>query len=261
MQRIRREPPPFRRGAVSRVERESPYLVRVTLAGPELGEFEPPLPAGSVRLLMPDEPGRELVMPVWNGNAFFHADGRRPPIRTLTPLRHDAAAGELDLEIVIHGDGPMSNWAQHARPGDPAAISGPARGYTLDHGAAAFRLAGDESALPAVRQLLAALPPTTPIDVLIEIAQPEARVDLPAPPSARVRWLERKTGAAPGAALADAVMSTPLDPATRLWAAGEAAAMQRIRRHVFQELGVPRSQAHIRGYWKHGRAGAAEDES
>ena len=40
-----------------------------------------------------------------------------------------------------------------------------------------------------------------------------------------------------------------------MWVAGEAAGVQRIRRLLFQERGLPRSQAAIRGYWKHGRAG------
>jgi NADPH-dependent ferric siderophore reductase len=38
-----------------------------------------------------------------------------------------------------------------------------------------------------------------------------------------------------------------------VWAAGEAAAMQRLRRHLFDERGVPRSAAVVRGYWKRGR--------
>jgi len=40
-----------------------------------------------------------------------------------------------------------------------------------------------------------------------------------------------------------------------VWVAGEAAAVQRIRRALFEERGVPRSRATVRGYWKHGRAG------
>jgi NADPH-dependent ferric siderophore reductase len=32
---------------------------------------------------------------------------------------------------------------------------------------------------------------------------------------------------------------------------------QRIRRHLFEERGLPRPQATVRGYWKHGRAGDA----
>jgi NADPH-dependent ferric siderophore reductase len=35
--------------------------------------------------------------------------------------------------------------------------------------------------------------------------------------------------------------------------------MQRIRRHLFEDRGLPRAAAFVRGYWKHGRAGDADD--
>jgi NADPH-dependent ferric siderophore reductase len=38
-----------------------------------------------------------------------------------------------------------------------------------------------------------------------------------------------------------------------VWAAGEAAAMQRIRKHLFDERNAPRDHTTVRGYWKHGR--------
>jgi NADPH-dependent ferric siderophore reductase len=42
--------------------------------------------------------------------------------------------------------------------------------------------------------------------------------------------------------------------------AGEAAAVQRIRRQLFEDRGLPRPQATVRGYWKHGRTGGAEGD-
>jgi NADPH-dependent ferric siderophore reductase len=56
------------------------------------------------------------------------------------------------------------------------------------------------------------------------------------------------------------VRDAELAPRTRLWAAGEAAAMQRIRRHLFEDRGLSRADATVRGYWKHGRAGDSADE-
>jgi NADPH-dependent ferric siderophore reductase len=44
-----------------------------------------------------------------------------------------------------------------------------------------------------------------------------------------------------------------------LWVAGEAAAMQRIRRHLFENRGLPRAHTWVRGYWKHGRSGDPDD--
>jgi NADPH-dependent ferric siderophore reductase len=48
---------------------------------------------------------------------------------------------------------------------------------------------------------------------------------------------------------------------TRVWVAGEAAALQRLRRHLFEDRGLPRAHAWVRGYWKHGRSGDANDDA
>jgi len=254
--RLRREPPPWRHVEVRAQHRITPRLVRVRLGGPELAGFALDLPAASVRLLLPS-PGDDLEIPTWNGNEFLLADGTRPILRTMTPLAIDAdgpADGtNLDIEMVVHGHGPASAWASTAVPGRPAAVSGPGRGYAVDRRAATYVLAGDESALPAIRQLLPLLPDTTPASVLVEVGAASARVDLPERDNTTVTWLELPMGARPGNALVDAISATAVDPKTAVWAAGEAAAMQRIRRHLFEVVGLPRANATIRGYWKVGR--------
>jgi NADPH-dependent ferric siderophore reductase len=236
-------------------------LVRVTLGGPQLDGLVVEQPAASVRLLLPSPGSTELVMPAWTGNEFLLPDGRRPALRTLTPLRLDPERQELEIEIVVHEGGAASGWALAAKEGDEAALSGPGRGYPIDADATMFLLAGDESALPAIGQLLMALPTEQPVRVIIEVAQPDARLDLPARPAPSapptVEWCDLPAGAAPGDALVAAVVEATADlPAgARVWAAGEAAAVQRIRRHLLDERGLSRSQTWIRGYWKHGRAG------
>jgi NADPH-dependent ferric siderophore reductase len=233
----------------------TPRLIRVTLAGNELDGLVVEQPAASVRLLLPAPGTTELVMPTWNGNEFLLPDGQRPAIRTLTPLRLDTAARQFDLEIVVHDKGAVSAWAQAAQPGSQAAISGPGRGYPIDPEATGFLLAGDESAIPAIGQLLEVLPADRPVQVVVEVAHPDARLELPAHKAATVEWRDLADGAPPGDSLVAAVTAADLPPGTRIWAAGEAAAVQRIRKHLFEERGLTRSDTWIRGYWKHGRAG------
>ena len=199
----------------------------------------------------------ELPTPTWSGNEFLLPDGRRPTIRTFTPRR--AENGELDLDIVIHGEGAASEWAGAAEPGMPGAISGPGRGYAIPADTPAFILAGDETAIPAMSQLLEELPSAREVHVLVEVAQPEARHELPAHPGATVEWFELPSGAAPGDALVAAVRDTDISAGTRVWAAGEAAAVQRIRKHLFEDRGLERSQATVRGYWKRGRTADGGD--
>lgn len=255
MNRVRREPPPFRNVTVARSRALSPRLVRVTLTGPALDGLVIDQPAASVRLLLPGPGSDELVIPSWRGNEFLLPDGRRPVIRTLTPRRFDPGGPELDVEVVLHGGGVASSWAATAAEGSPAAISGPARGYAIDPGATGFVLAGDETALPAIGQLLESLPARTPVTVFVEVARPDARLELPPHPLATVEWCDLPEGAAPGDAFVAALAGAELPPGVRVWVAGEAAAVQRARRDLFGDRGIPRSDATVRGYWKHGRAG------
>ena len=258
-ERARREPPRFRQMWVRRVGAVSPRLVRITFAGPDLESLTVEHPAASVRLLLPWPGTQELVVPSWNGNEFLLPDGRRPAIRTLTPRRVDPETFEIELDIVIHGGGVVSEWAQAVEPGDPAAISGPGRGYAIDRDAPAFFLGGDETAIPAISQILAALPAERPVQVHIEVAHPDARIALPDHPRVTAEWCDLTPDAPSGDALFAAVRSADLEPGIRVWVAGEAAAMQRIRRHLFEDRGLPRSQASVRGYWKHGRSGDTDD--
>jgi NADPH-dependent ferric siderophore reductase len=230
-------------------------LVRVTLEGEDLRRLEVREPAASVRVLLPDVDRPEtLEMPDWDGNRFTLPDGRRPVLRTLTPRYQDAEAGRLQLDVVVHGDGAASKWASSSGRSGRAAVSGPARGYQVDAGATALVLGGDETAIAAIGQILEALPAALDVSVLMETATADARPALPSHPRCRVTWVE-PSGPVPGAALAAELSGVELPESARLWAAGEAASMQRLRQSLFVERGVPRTRATIRGYWKHGRRG------
>jgi NADPH-dependent ferric siderophore reductase len=251
--RVRREPPAFRVLAVRDLEVLSPFMTRVTLGGPALEGLAVDLPAASVRLLIPSPGSDELIMPTWNGNEFLLDDGSRPIIRTFTPRFFDADRLELCLDVVIHDGGAVSAWINRAGPGDPAAVSGPGRGYVVDADAPQFLLAGDETAIPAICQLLAVVPESVPVEAIVEITDPAAKLDLHEGSNVTTRWVVLPSSAPPGDALVAAVAEVGLEPGTKVWVAGEAAAMHRIRRHCFEERGLARSDVAVRGYWKAGR--------
>lgn len=251
----RRKPPRFRPVVVAGVVDVGPRLRRLTLAGPELDGLTVDEPAASVRLLLPRRDTGEVELPEWNGNEWLHADGSRPSIRTLTPRYLRPEANELDVDVVLHDGGALSSFAAAAAGGEATAISGTGRGHDIDEAAARYVLAGDEAALPAISQLLEAMPEPIEVHVAIELSGPDGEIDLPAHPSASVGWHVLDDGADPGAALLPAVRALPIDADTRVWVAGEAAAVHKVRGHVFDELGLPRRGNSIRGYWKHGREG------
>jgi NADPH-dependent ferric siderophore reductase len=218
------------------------------LAGLEIGE-----PAASVRVLFPPPGADALVMATWTGNQFELPTGERAPIRTFTPRHLDRRRDELTIDFVVHGHGLAADWARTAGPGDEVAVSGPARGHVLDVDASAHLFAGDETAIPAISQLLEAAPAGKPVRVHVEIADPDARIDLPSHPDADVVWHLRADGAAPGDGFASAVEAIEELPES-IWIAGEAAAVQRLRKHLFDVRRRTRSTVTARGYWKHGRS-------
>ena len=124
---------------VERVEL-TPRMLRLTFGGDGLRELVAPEPASSIRLLVPSPGTSQLVLPEWNGNEFLLPGGERPALRTFTPLRFDAASGRIEVEIVRHPGGAVSEWAETAAPGDEAAISGPGRGWELDDSVRHLRL-------------------------------------------------------------------------------------------------------------------------
>ncbi|MGI9584018.1 MAG: siderophore-interacting protein [Acidimicrobiia bacterium] len=245
--RVRKEPPPFRRASVVATESVSPWMTRVVVSGKQLEGFSIESPASSVRLLLPTE--TDLEIPTWAGNEFLLADGSRPTIRTLTPRRFDSDRLELALDIVHHNGGVLTPWAQAARAGKApdVAISGPGRGQTIDADASGFVLIGDETAIPAICQLLESLP-RVPIQTFVAIRHEDGRVDLHR--SADERWPVVESSRDLGDIAVRHLASTNLTEGTHIWAAGEAASMQKIRKHLFTDREFPRNHTTIRGYWK-----------
>ncbi len=228
-------------------------MLRIVLGGDELDGFAIAAPASSVRLLLPPADGDGLVMPTWTGNQFDLPDGNRAPIRTFTPRYVDPDRLELTLDVVLHDHGAATDWAQAAQVGEEVAVSGPGRSEDLDPDARSHLLAGDESAIPAIGQLLEAIPHDRSVAAHVEISEPDARIELPAHPGATVTWHEATTDARPGDAMVAAVTAVD-DLADAVWVAGEAAAVQRLRKHLFDERDRSRSDVTARGYWKHGRS-------
>ncbi len=250
---LRKEPPPFRRVRVVSTILLSERMLRVVFGGEELDGFAIEAPASSLRLLVPPPGADQIVMPTWSGNQFELPNGERAPIRTFTPRFFDIEFLQLTLDMVLHDRGAATDWARNAQVGDEVAISGPGRSESIDSDAASHLLVGDESAMPAIGQLLEAIPADRSVDVHVEISVPAARLELPSHPRSTVTWHTASPGDAPGDAIVAAVEALSTLP-DAVWIAGEAAAVQRLRTHLFDERGRKRSTVTARGYWKHGRS-------
>ncbi|KAA2214668.1 siderophore-interacting protein [Teichococcus oryzae] len=242
----------------------TPRMRRITLRAPDLHRFESRMM--HVKILIPGEgsghgPDGE---PLWprqspSGQAIF--DGCALTRRTYTIRRIDAAAGELDIDFVLHGDAsPGSRFALRARPGDWLGLTGPGggdipvRGWTM--------MAGDETALPAIARALEGMAPDARGVAMIEVADAAERQDLAHPPGVSLRWLFRD-GAPCGAMLLQAALGQdlPEHDDIAIWAACEAETARSLRTHWGGQDRLRKGRFRAAAYWRRGVAeGSAEDD-
>ncbi|EPQ75573.1 siderophore-interacting protein [Mycobacterium marinum] len=190
---------------------------------------------------------------------------KQPAVRTLTVRRVDAAAREIVLDVVAHGEhGVAGQWAAAAQPGEPVYLMGPSGAYKPDPEADWHLLAGDESALPAIAAALEALPADAVGKAFIEVAGPDDEIELRAPESVQINWVYRG-GRADLVSADRAGDHAPLIEAvkTALWLPGQVhvfihgeaqAVMHNLRPYIRKERGVDAKWASsISGYWRRGR--------
>ncbi|SFK36317.1 siderophore-interacting protein [Geodermatophilus ruber] len=176
-------------------------------------------------------------------------------LRSYTARRQDPDRGEVEIDFVLHGDGPAAAWAAAAAPGTTIASAG--GGSMGERPAGWMLLAGDETALPAISRILAEAPASTRGVALVEVADAAEEQPLPGPEGVAVRWLHRD-GTPPGesALLADAVaaLDRPAGDDVFAWVGAESAAVRAIRSDLRGRWGLGRAQHHAIGYWRRGRS-------
>ena len=237
---------------VRSVERLSPTMVRVVLAGGELEAFEPS-PATdayvNARFVPEDSP---VTVPFTDDDLDGVDTALRPKPRRFTVRRWDADTSELTIDFVAHGAvGYAGSWAQRAKPGDRLQFEGPNGSYRPSDEVDWHLMAGDESALPAIGASLEVLPAGRRAEVIAVVDGPDCEIDLPSNGDVSVTWLHREGAADIEALLPDAVAAHAFpDGEFDVFVHGEAVEVRSVRRHLLAERGVSREGASISPYWR-----------
>lgn len=254
VERIRHELK-FRVATVTRVERITPLMARITVQSDDFTGFNSAAYDDHVKLFFP-EPGKAMAKPVPGEHGLSFLDGQRPEARDYTPRSFDPESNSLVLDFVLHGDGPASGWAAAAKPGDTVGVGGPRGSFVVRGSYDWYLLAGDETALPAIGRRIEELPHDAKVIALIEIAGPEERQSFDAPAGTAIHWVSRD-GAAPGnpALLLDAARGIELPQGDGyIFIAGEAAMSKALRSHFVDALGHNADWIKAAGYWQAGHA-------
>ncbi len=208
------------------VDRLSPGFVAVTFGGESLSDFTSLSFDDHVKFMIEGQAGE-------------------PVRRDYTPRSYSTAQRRLTIEFALHGHGGASEWARHAQVGQRVLVGGPRGSMIIPMDYRWHLLAGDDTALPAIRRRLEELPAGTPATVIVQADEAD-RLPLPSQAQVTLRWV------ATTEELIAAVRAETLPEGEGfVWAAGEAASMAAVRQ-VLVDKQHPREAMRVAAYWKRG---------
>lgn len=240
-----------RRLQVLRVVDITPRMRRVTLGGPELAGF---ISLGSddhIKLLFPQNAQEQAALE--SPSFSIKGDGPQPAMRDYTPRRYDLSIGELDIDFVLHGDGPASTWAEQVQVGQHLYIGGPRGSMIVPDIFDSYLLIGDETAIPAIARRLEELPAGRKVLAVIEIADAAEQQVLSSAAKVEVIWVLRGQDD-----LLDVVRNLTLPSGTLYsFVATETKLSRQVRRVLLDTHKVDEQYLKAVGYW---RAEGSEEE-
>lgn len=218
----------------------TPLVLRIALTGDDLRGFE-------------CAPGQDLMLAVPDGDGTIN--------RRYTVRYADGDAARVELDVVVHDDGPGAQWAIDAPVGSAITALGP-RGKIVPVADVAWHLfANDESGWPATATMVEALEPGEVAIVLAETAGPEEHQPLESPAEVRVVWCDRgdRDPGDPGP-LTDALraLELPSGPG-HAYLAAEAAVVRGLRQ-LLTARGLAHDDVSLKAYWRRDQANAAHGE-
>ena len=231
---------------VLRVVDLTPRMRRITVGGAQLAGF---ISLGSddhVKLFFPQTTEELATLENLELSAGMKSK-TMPPMRDYTPRRYDLDTLELDIDFVLHGDGPAATWAAQARPGQWLYIGGPRGSMVVPDMFDSYLLIGDETALPAIARRLEELPANRRALVVVEVENAAEEQTLNSAASVDVIWVHRDGSNN----LLEIVqgLSIPQDK-LYAWVATETALSRKVRRVLLDTHGLNEEFVKAAGYWR-----------
>ena len=185
----------------------------------------------------------------------------KPVLRTYTIQAFNPATLQLTVDFVKHQpiakDTSLSSasgghghyFAQHAKAGDMISVMGPNATKPIDLAADWFLFAADMTSLPALSNILNALPEHAKGHVVLELLSEEDLPSLSFPKGMNLQLaIKDKTSF-----LAAQIKQLPwLEGTPFVWCACEFSTMKTVRRYVADHHDVAHTDCYFSSYWKQG---------
>jgi NADPH-dependent ferric siderophore reductase len=246
-----RHPLVLRTAQVVSIAPRGDRIVRITFRGPELIGFVSDSFDDHVKVFFP-APGQTIPhLPQLDpsGQPRHHPD---QIARDYTPRRYDPVRGELDIEFVLHGDGPGTRWAAQAYIGQTLGFGGPRGSNIIPTSYDWHWLIADETGLPAISRRLEELQDHPSVMVVLLLEKPERHLALPGSKDIICHRLKGADQHQADSALLQLLDQTPLPPGEGFaWAAGELDTVRAIRAKLL-EKGLEKTRIRASSYWRNG---------
>jgi NADPH-dependent ferric siderophore reductase len=229
-------------------------LRRIVLEVSELDRLQLPKAGdAAVGIYFPDanRPKRPPPMECRDGVWGYYDATTAPPGRTYSIRNHDPIANRINVDVVLHGHGVGSTWAQTAAVASEVVVAharswyrpGPTTDWQL--------LVADLAGLPAAARIVEELAPDNEAIAIVEVAEEADLEYLPHRTNVTV-IATVGTGNGDGeSVLAQLVAAQPL-PSGRgyCWFAGEAGQSRAVRKYLRGRHHWDAAQFDILGYWR-----------
>lgn len=241
-----RAPLNFCTATVQGVRRVGPNFLRITLDCADTLRLSEER-GMHFSLLLPPE-GRA---PVWprldaNGRTVMPDGEDRLHRAAYTFVALDPDRGRFTFDVFEHEGGRATGWARTARPGDIVGISGPGSGGFPR--ARHLLIAGDETALPAIRRILETSEPDRRGHAILEVGTDADICDLPRPDGIALTWCIRQRQER----LWDRLSQAPLPPGPDryVWVAAEKSLVRDAKARFRHTLGLDADKGYFAYYWE-----------
>lgn len=234
-----------------------PGMIRLTLSGDTAGH----LADGGLHVKLMRPAVDHGKAPQWptvaaNGITVWPQGDQKLHVRYFTIRHARPEAGEVDIDVVYHAGGMISDWAVKASPGDVIGVMGPAGG-SLPGVDGPVLLAGDETALPAIARIMETLPAGQQGTVLVAMPDDAAASAYFPKTGLRLIRLSGDQFRSRCVDIARDVAEAGLKPAFA-WFAGEFSTANAMRKVFKDEFSLAKGRQLSVSYWEQGKRGAAD---